>query len=197
MKTVLQYLIAPAPTGGFASTYSSGGVYGLLQCRPDVSHHDCQTFSATATQMAYHNCPNALGARIQLDFRFIRYENYSFASVLDTNVAYALENVQSNHDIQDFNHTLGNLMETLAGQAPLNVNTLFATGSWVVNSSVAIYGLEMCFTTLPPPDCALCLRQAIAAMNGCCSSQIGAQLYLGSCGLRFEIYPFYTQPYLP
>jgi len=197
VDTVLQYLvISAAPAGGF-TTYSYGGVHGLLQCRPDVSLHDCQTCSAAASQMAYQNCPNAIGARIQLESCFIRYENYSFASVLDTNIAYALENVKSNNDIQAFNYTLGNLMETLAGEAPLNVNRLFATGSWVVNSSVAIYGLEMCLRTLPTPDCAICLREAIAAMNGCCSSQVGAQVYLGSCALRFEIYPFYSQPYTP
>jgi hypothetical protein len=189
VNRVLQYLVnAATPTGGLA-TYTYGGVYGLLQCRPDVSHHDCQICSAAASQMAYQECPNAIGARIQLEFCFIRYENYSFVSALDTKVAYALENVKSNHDIQAFNHTLGNLMETLAGEAPLNVNK-FATGAWVVNSSVTVYGLEMCLRTLSAPDCGVCLREAIGAMNDCCSSQIGAQLYLVSCSVRFEIYPF-------
>jgi hypothetical protein len=196
VNRVMQYLVnAAAPTAGLA-TYTYGGVYGLLQCRPDVSPHDCETCSAAASQMTYQDCPNAIGARIQLESCFIRYENYSFASVLDTTVAYALENVKSNHDIKAFQHTLGNLMETLAGEAPLNV-ARFATGSWVVNSSVTVYGLEMCSRTLAAPDCGVCLRKAIGAMNGCCSSRIGAQLYLASCTVRYEIYPFYNQVSLP
>lgn len=189
VNMVLQSLVkAAAPNGGLA-TYTYGGVYGLLQCRPDVSHHDCQSCSAAASQLAYQDCPNAIGARVQLELCFIRYENYSFASDLDTKVSYALENVKSSHDIQAFNYTLANLVETLAGEAPLNVNR-FATGAWLVNSSVTVYGREMCLRTLTAPDCGVCLREAIRAMDECCSSQIGAQLYLGSCSVHFEIYPF-------
>jgi hypothetical protein len=192
VNTVLKYLVnAAAPRGGFA-TYSYGQVNGLLQCRGDVSQQDCQKCSAEASEMAYQDCPNAIGARIQLEFCFIRYEKYSFASVLDTNDVYGLENVKSNADIQGFNHTLGTLMKTLAGKAPLN-GKRFATGSWVVNSSVTIYGLEMCFRSIAGPDCGVCLREAITDMNECCSSQVGAQVYLGSCTVRFETYPFYNR----
>jgi len=189
VKTVLKYLvIGAAPRGGFA-TYSHGEVNGLLQCRGDVSEQDCQKCSALASRMAFDDCPNAIGARIQLEFCFIRYENYTFASVLDTDVVSSLENVKSNVDIKGFNHTLGRLMKTLVGEAPLNKKR-FATGSSVVNSSVTLYGLEMCFTSIAGPGCGVCLRKAIAAMNSCCSSQVGAQVYLGSCTVRFEIYPF-------
>jgi len=197
VNTVLKYLVnAAAPRGGFA-TYSHGQVNGLLQCRGDVSQQDCQKCSAAASQMAYEDCPNAIGARIQLEFCFIRYEKYTFASVLDTNVVASLENVKSNGDIHGFNRTLGTLMKTLAGKAPSN-GKRFATGSWVVNSSVTIYGLEMCSRSLAGPDCGVCLGKAITALNECCSSQVGAQVYLGSCNVRFETYPFYKQPkYLP
>lgn len=191
VNTVLKYLVnTAAPRGGFA-TYSYGQINGLLQCRGDVSEQDCKKCSAAASRMAYEDCPNAIGARIQLEFCFIRYENYTFASVLDTNVVAALENVKSNGEIEGFNHTLGTLVKTLAGKAPLNVKR-FATESLVVNSSVTIYGLEMCQRSLAGPDCGVCLREAITAMNACCSSQVGAQLYLGSCTVRFEIYPFYN-----
>lgn len=189
VNMVLQSLVKTAAHNGGLATYTYGGVYGLLQCRPDVSHHDCQSCSVAASQLAYQDCPNAIGARVQLELCFIRYENYTFASDLDTKVSYALENVKSSHDIQAFNYTLANLMETLAGEAPLNVNR-FATGAWVVNSSVTVYGREMCLRTLTAPDCGVCLREAIRAMDECCSSQIGAQLYLGSCSVHFEIYPF-------
>lgn len=193
VNAVLEYVVrAAAPRGGFA-TYSYGGVNGLLQCRPDISQEDCQKCSAKASQMAYQDCPNAIGARIQLEFCFIRYENYTFASVLDTVEAAALENVKSNGDIEGFNQTLGNLMNTLSGKAPLTVNR-FATGSLAVNSSVTIYGLEMCLRSLSGPDCGVCLKEAITAMNQCCSSQVGAQMYLGSCAVRFEIYPVYDHP---
>lgn len=192
VKTVLKYVVnAAAPRGGFA-TYSYGQVNGLLQCRGDVSEHDCQKCSAAALEMAYQDCPNAIGARIQLEFCFIRYEKYSFATELDTSDVYGLENVNTNGDVKGFNHTLGALMKTLRDEAPFNVKR-FATGSRVVSSSVTIYGLEMCFRSVAGPDCGVCLREAIRDMNECCSARVGAQVYLGSCTVRFETYPFYNQ----
>lgn len=192
VKTVLKHLVnAAAPRGGFA-TYSHGEVNGLLQCRGDVSEQDCRNCSAAASEMAFQDCPNAIGARIQLEFCFIRYEKYSFATQLDTSDVYGLENVNSNGDVRGFNHSLGALMKTLAGKAPMNVKR-FATGSLVVNSSVTIYGLEMCFRSVAESDCGVCLREAIRDMNECCSSQVGAQVYLGSCTVRFETYLFYNK----
>jgi len=139
----------------------------------DVSQEDRQKCSAAASRTAYQGCPNAIGARFQLEFCLIRYENYNFASVLDTVAVAILENVKGNGDIEGFNQTLGNLMNTLSGKAPFTVNR-FATGSSVVNPSVTIYGLGMCLRSLSCPDCGVCLSQALADMNSCCSSQVGA-----------------------
>lgn len=187
---VLKHLVNDAAHSGGFATYSHGQVKGLLQCRGDVSENECQKCSTKASQMAYENCPNAIGARIELEFCFIRYENYNFDSVLDTDVIYTLQNVNSNSDIHGFNKTLENLVESMAAKAPSNVKR-FATKSSEVHSSVTIYGLEMCWRSLEGRDCAVCLRKAIAAMNQCCSSQVGAQVFLASCTIRFEIYPFY------
>ena len=198
VNVVLNYLVsAAAPIGGFI-TYSYGGVNGLLQCRGDVSEQACQNCSVAALQLAYQDCPNAIGARIQLDFCFIRYENYTFASALDTTVAQALVNVNNKSDIQGFNETLGNLLEALAITASFEGKG-FAVGSSVVNNNplnVTIYALEMCFPSFAASDCFVCLKKAVAALNPCCSSQVGGRVYMGSCTVDFEIYPFYTQPYL-
>lgn len=190
LKRLLKSLVnGAAPRGGLA-TRTYGGVQGLVQCRPDVSRHECQSCVAAASERAFQGCPNAISARVQFEFCFIRYENYTFASVLDTSVAYSLESAKSNSNIHGFNHTLANLMATLARKAPLHVNR-FANGAQVVkHSSVTVYGLQMCSTTLAAPDCRACLIQAIGLLNKCCSSQMGAQIYLGSCSVRFEIYPF-------
>lgn len=95
VNIVLKYLVnVAAPSGSFA-VYSYGQVNGILQCRGDVSQQDCQNCFVAVSQMVYKDCPNAIGARIQLEFFFIYYENYTFASVLDTNDIYGLENVKS------------------------------------------------------------------------------------------------------
>ena len=53
---------------------SNGEVNDLLQCRGDVSEKYCQNCSSEASNMAYEDYPNAIGARIQLEFCFICYE---------------------------------------------------------------------------------------------------------------------------
>ena len=194
VNAVLEHLVNAADKSDGFATYSHGQVKGLLQCRGDVSDNECQKCSTKASQMAYEDCPNAIGARIQMEFCFIRYENYNFESVLDTDVVFSVENVKSNSDIHGFNKTLENLLESLAGKAPSNVKRFAAKSSEVHSDSVTIYGLEMCLRSLAEHDCGVCLRTAIAAMNQYgYSSQVGLQMFMGSCTIRFEIYPFYNK----
>eukprot|EP01018_Ginkgo_biloba_P035572 Gb_12662 [translate_table: standard] len=198
INTVLQYLVNGAANNGGFSTYSYGKdsdkINGLLQCRGDVSGMDCYKCSVEASKMIHGECPNAVGARVQLEHCFLRYEHYSFASQLDTDVIYALVNVKSSNDSAAFNKTLVSLVNHLSTEAPAKYG--FATGSAVESSSEKIYGLEMCWKSLSEEDCSKCLSEGISAMFKCCSGRVGAQVYLGTCTVRYEIYPFFKDSYL-
>ncbi|GLJ11687.1 hypothetical protein SUGI_0174650 [Cryptomeria japonica] len=137
---------------------------GRLQCRGDLSPPDCRACSEQAVESIRRDCPNAIGARVQLEFCFLRYENYSFLSKVDSSYWYGLVNVNSDND-ERFNEAARGLMADLSTKAP------------------------MCWRDVSAKDCATCLSKGIEQMFSCCSGRVGVQIFMDSCNLRYEIYP--------
>ncbi|GLJ38396.1 hypothetical protein SUGI_0781820 [Cryptomeria japonica] len=132
-----------------------------LQCRGDLSHADCQVCSAQALKVIHRECPNAIGARVQLEHCFLRYENYTFLSDFDTKRWYDVVNVP---------------------RQPYQVRPGLI--------SVTIYCMEMCWRDMSKDDGASCLSKGYEEVFSISSQKVGAQVFLGSCTLRYEIYPF-------
>ncbi|GLJ06288.1 hypothetical protein SUGI_0035440 [Cryptomeria japonica] len=64
-------------------------VYGLLQCWGDATVEECFNCSNLAITSVRQDCGNAIGAKAWLPKCFIRYDNYSFIGILDTNTKRA------------------------------------------------------------------------------------------------------------
>ncbi|KAL0381084.1 UNVERIFIED_CONTAM: Plasmodesmata-located protein 7 [Sesamum angustifolium] len=62
-------------------------VYGLYQCRGDLSMPDCATCVAQAVTRLGPLCPQTCGGAVQLDGCFVKYDNASFIGVEDKTVA--------------------------------------------------------------------------------------------------------------
>ncbi|CAN6203668.1 unnamed protein product, partial [Urochloa humidicola] len=52
------------------------------------------------------------------------------------------------------------------------------------------YGHAACRAALSAPDCAACLRSAVAQMGDACGHSVGARAVLVDCGVRYEQYAF-------
>ncbi|GLJ38393.1 hypothetical protein SUGI_0781780 [Cryptomeria japonica] len=124
----------------------------------------------------------------KLDHCFLRYENYTFLSDLDTNHWYELVNVNNNTDIH-FNAAIRDLLADLSSRAPASP-IMFALGSSVVSSNVSIYGMEMWWRDMSKDACASCLSKGYEELFSIASQRVGAQIFMGSCTLGYEIYPF-------
>lgn len=188
-------LIRSAVLTGFnASSYGRGSsqVFGRLQCRGDLSPRDCRACSLNALKSIRRDCPNATGARVQLEHCFLRFENYNFISKLDTNLWYRLVN-DDNVASSKFRIALRNLMVDLSARTTSS-NYSFALGSTSVNvsskNSSTIYGMETCWRDMSKHDCATCLSRGLENMFSCCPQRPGVQVFMGSCTLRYEIYAF-------
>ncbi|GLJ38399.1 hypothetical protein SUGI_0781860 [Cryptomeria japonica] len=192
LEEVLKSLTEKAAKAGFgASVYgekTANQVSGRLQCRGDLSPADCRTCAVEAVKVIHRDCPNAIGARAQLEHCFLRYENYTFLSDLDTNFWYGLYNVNNDTDTK-FNAGVRNLLADLSSKAPASP-IKFALGTSVVSSNVTLYGMEMCWRDMSREDCKTCLSKGIEQLFDCCSESVGVQIFMGSCTLRYEIYPF-------
>ncbi|GLJ38395.1 hypothetical protein SUGI_0781810 [Cryptomeria japonica] len=175
LETLLKTLTEKATYAGFDAS-----VYGQ-----EMPNKAC---SAEAVKVIQPDCPNAIGARVQLDHCFLRYENYTFLSDLETNFWYGLVNVNNNNDIH-FNAAIRDLLADLSSRAPTSP-IKFALGSLVVSSNVTIYGMEMCWRDMSKDDCASCLSKGYEEVFSISSQRVGAQVFMGSCTLGYEIYPF-------
>ncbi|GLJ38387.1 hypothetical protein SUGI_0781700 [Cryptomeria japonica] len=192
LEALFKTLTEKAADSGFgASVYGRekpNQLSGRLQCRGDLSPADCGACSAEAVKVVRRDCPNAIGARVQLEHCFLRYENYTFLSQLDTNYWYGLVNVNNNTDT-GFNAAAHSLLADLSRKAPASP-IKFALGSSVVSSNVSIYAMEMCWRDMSGKDCAACISKGIEKLFDCCSEKVGVQVFMGSCTLRYETYQF-------
>ncbi|GLJ38397.1 hypothetical protein SUGI_0781830 [Cryptomeria japonica] len=192
LEALLQTLTEKASYAGFGVSVNGqetpNQVSGRLQCRGDLSPADCSACSAEAVKAVRRDRPNAIGARVQLEHCFLRYENYTFISDLDSNFWYGVSNVSKDTDIH-FNAGVRDLLADLSSRAPTSP-IKFALGSLAVSSNVSIYGMEMCWRDMSRNDCAGCLSKGYEQLFSCCSEKVGAQVFMGSCTLRYEIYPF-------
>eukprot|EP01018_Ginkgo_biloba_P036207 Gb_02280 [translate_table: standard] len=192
LNRVLEDLVQKTSETGFnTSSYgeSPNKVYGLLQCRGDASQVECSTCSLEANASVKEHCPNRIGGRVWLEMCFVRYENYSFFSMLDTigpNFINTknLSNAASKNTTKDF-------LNNLSIQASEPANKGFAVGS-DLHFSNELFGLVQCWRDISLDNCTTCLSKATDSLYECCSQSRGAQAMRGSCIVRYETYSFFN-----
>ncbi|CAL9172291.1 unnamed protein product [Musa hybrid cultivar] len=197
-QTNLNLLLASLSSSTVATGYSndtegqsSDQVHGLALCRGDVSSSVCQTCLDAAVQDIIQSCPNGMASTICYDDCLLRYSNQIFFSTVDTSFRYWAGNSQNVSNQQQFDTTLGNLMDGLTKKASSSPK-LFAAGSANVTSFDKLFGLVQCSRDLSADDCYRCLLDIVNFIPKCCSWKQGGKVYVQSCYLRFESYPFYN-----
>ncbi|XP_058079722.1 cysteine-rich repeat secretory protein 55-like [Magnolia sinica] len=192
---VLAQLVTKASSDGFATASSGGGrietVYGLAQCRGDVSSKDCSACIADAAKQIRQLCPNEADARIWYDYCFLRYDTEDFVGKLDAGVGLIFYNVNNVTDPDTFNRELGTLVERIRAEALAPSNNGLGKGKTKISPFVTIYGLVQCTRDLSRLSCEQCLAIAIANFPKYCKDKEGCQINYSSCRARYEIYPFF------
>ncbi|XP_057840996.1 cysteine-rich repeat secretory protein 55-like [Cryptomeria japonica] len=189
------YTDQSAPQNSGFNTSSHGQfpskVYGLFQCIGNLSATACSNCSRQANDSIKELCANDIGGRVWMDGCFLRYENYNFTTILDTNWS-GLANVNDvTINKQRFVSTTSSLLSNLSDKAYIPANKYLAVGSAKYSTSNKTYGLVQCWRDLSIKDCRSCLVQARKVWQQCCSSKQGVQIMSGSCTVRYELYRFY------
>ncbi|XP_068661236.1 cysteine-rich repeat secretory protein 55-like [Aristolochia californica] len=191
---VLEELVAKTPMNGFAvSSYGIGQlkIYGLGQCRGDVSTDDCSTCISDAAKQLPQLCAEQSDARIWFDYCFLRYSPDNFAGKLDTGFGIFYWNVENATDPEAFEKTLGNLMDGVRAQAIQPKNRGLGKDKTKFTPSVTIYALIQCTRDLPALQCAQCSATAVSNYDNFCKYKKGCRVLYSSCYVRYEIYPFF------
>jgi len=195
LNRVMGDLVNNESQRGFTSSYgqSPNRIYGLLECVGNIAQLDCSICSQQANSSVREFCGNSIGGRVWLNNCFLRYENYSFFTKLDTSGTY-LENLNdiSTSNLTNFRTTVLNLLSNLSDEASNSANKGFAAGLAAYSSIGSLYGLAQCWKDISIKDCGSCLRLATNNLYRFFSVKQGAQALLGSCRVRYAEYNFLT-----
>eukprot|EP00253_Pinus_taeda_P016626 PITA_16626 len=198
LNRVLDSLAQAATQSGFNISVS-GGVYGLFQCRADLTVDQCHTCWQLATTTVRQQCGYAVGGSTWPFHCFLRYENYSFIGKLDTDLGSIVAELFGHDDTgvlmaADFRGAAQNLLNNLAAEAA-NETKRYAFGKALDSLSQRIYGHVQCTRDLNREDCNACLSYSINKIFSF-NTTAGVQYLSQSCILRYEVYPFYNSSVL-
>ncbi|CAD6333400.1 unnamed protein product [Miscanthus lutarioriparius] len=188
---------AAASSSGFAKNITGGAapdqVYGLAQCRGDISAERCRACLVNSAREVASRCPGRKSAVLIYEGCLLRYSNASFFGEADTsNPLYMCD--LDNATQPQFASSLDGLMRSLAEKA-YGSPRLFAAGSVDLADYEKIYGMVQCTRDLGPDDCEGCLAtNAVSKIQTYknCSGRQGGRLFNWSCYIRFEVAPFFN-----
>ncbi|KAG8387240.1 hypothetical protein BUALT_Bualt02G0000900 [Buddleja alternifolia] len=189
---LLSQLVQGTIQHGFVATSYGEGVdeiYGLSQCRGDVSKNDCSICIKDAAKEILKLCPNQSDARVWYDYCFLRYNKVRFFGQVDTSGAYLI-NVQNVTGVDNFSEKRGSLINQISSEAVKPPNRLGKEKS-KISPFLTLYGLVQCTRDLSETNCAQCLAVAIRNVPGVCGNRRGCQVLYSSCYVRYELYPFF------
>ncbi|KAH9754418.1 cysteine-rich receptor-like protein kinase 10 [Citrus sinensis] len=188
-----RYLYSNATEGDYPDK-----VYGLYNCRFDVSNDVCQDCIKVAIHTIVTNCTGAKEAIVWYDQCMVRFCNSSFPSWLETEPSVALLITINVTDPYKFSNILAQSFSDLI-QNVTSRDFEYPAAAQMVNASSIdkLRTLVQCIPYLSKSDSNICLRGAVAQIPNCCYGKRGARILTPSCNIRYELYPFFEDPTVP
>ncbi|OMO99226.1 hypothetical protein COLO4_13430 [Corchorus olitorius] len=152
-------------------------VYGLYQCRGDLSMPDCATCVARAVSQTGSLCPTACGGAVQLQGCYVKYDNATFLGVEDKNVVLKKCGPSVEYDKE---------AEIVGRRDAMMGGLMSGGGAFRVGGSGEVQGLAQCVGDLSAGECQDCLSAAIGRLKTECGAANYGDMYLGKCYARFS-----------
>ncbi|XP_019160969.1 PREDICTED: cysteine-rich repeat secretory protein 15 [Ipomoea nil] len=168
--------------GNYSSANPDGSVFGLYQCRGDLKTRECSICIAKAIEQVTLVCPFTLGATMQLDGCFLRYEHSDFIGKLDTSLMFKRCGYDGVNDAADFVKRRDDVLADIQAGAAMGFR---------ISSSGLVHGLAQCLGDLSASDCSACLSDAVAKMISLCGSAAAADVFLAQCYARYWVSSYY------
>ncbi|KAJ7950943.1 Cysteine-rich repeat secretory protein like [Quillaja saponaria] len=165
--------------GNGSSTPAEGTIYGLYQCRGDLKTTDCSKCIESCVNQISLVCPYSLGASLQLEGCYLRYEHIDFLSKLDTSLRYRKCSKAVNNDVEFFRRRDDVL------------DDLQAASGFRVSTSGLVEGYAQCLGDLSAADCSSCLADAVGKLKTSCGSAAAADVFLAQCYARYWASGYY------
>ncbi|KAK4278034.1 hypothetical protein QN277_015934 [Acacia crassicarpa] len=181
----LQALLTSLLSSATYSSYSnftvlgSSVIYGLYQCRGDLSMPVCSSCISRSLARLSSLCPSTCGAAVQLDGCFVKYDNATFVGVEDKTVLFKKcgpsvgSGGGSGNDV---------------GSSEAVLYGLSGSGGYFrVVGSGNVQGVAQCTGDLGLDQCQDCLSEAIRRLKSDCANADYGDVFLGKCYARYSI----------
>ncbi|XP_058186742.1 plasmodesmata-located protein 7 [Rhododendron vialii] len=150
-------------------------IYGLYQCRADLSMPDCATCVARSVSQLGVLCSQNCGGAVQLQGCFVKYDNTSFFGVEDKTVV-----------LKKCGPSVGYATEAMNGRDLVLGSMGGATGAYRVGGSADVQGVAQCVGDLNGGQCQDCLSEAIRRLKSDCGTAVYGDMYLAKCYARYS-----------
>ncbi|GAV66673.1 Stress-antifung domain-containing protein [Cephalotus follicularis] len=155
------------------STNSQDTIYSLYQCRGDLSNGDCARCVARAVSQLGTVCLDSIGAALQLEGCFVKYDNRSFLGVEDNTEVLKKCGpliVYDSNELTRRDEVLAYLAASDGTYKPYRVG---ASGD--------VSGVAQCVGDLSESECQECVSEAIGRLKTECGTAPWGEVYLAKC----------------
>ncbi|KAK7322541.1 hypothetical protein VNO77_25926 [Canavalia gladiata] len=195
LQNTLSWLSTAAGTGkGYNHTSIGNGtvdvVYGLYDCRGDITGYFCQFCVSTAASEILQRCPNRSSAVIWFNYCILRYSNHDFIGNLTISPSWQIVESKNITDPEELKKA-EDYLQSLRREATVETNNLYAMGEFNLSNSEERYGLVQCSRDLTNDECSQCLEAMIEKIPQCCGTKLGWQILAPSCLIKYDDFMFY------
>ncbi|MED6120353.1 hypothetical protein PIB30_118685 [Stylosanthes scabra] len=197
LNSVLSWLSSDAATSkGYnhtaVGTATKDAVYGLYDCRGDVTGTFCQFCVSTAAADILQHCPNRSSAVIWYNYCILRYSNHDFIGNLTTTPSWQIPQTKNTTNSTLELQNAETNMQSLIKNATVETKLLYAMGEFNSGGSLGErYGLVQCSRDLTSEQCRECLNDMLDQVPKCCATKVGWQVLAPSCLIKYDDFMFY------
>ncbi|KAK8935464.1 Cysteine-rich repeat secretory protein 3 [Platanthera zijinensis] len=179
---VASTLLSQSSASKFFNTSSPDqSIYGLFQCRGDLSSSDCAACVAKAVPMWSSLCGAALAARVQLVGCYALYEVAGFPQVSGNQMLYKKCGSGSGG---------GEGFEEQRDTALSSLQSGVAAGrGFYATTYQSVYAMAQCEGDLSSSACGQCVEEAVQKSQVECGGANSGQVYLDKCYASYNYYP--------
>ncbi|KAG6515129.1 hypothetical protein ZIOFF_025514 [Zingiber officinale] len=197
LLTVVAELESNANSSGFYNTtirdQRVGDLFGLALCREDpaaLPSSACAGCLHRARTAIAGECTKKTQGIMWYDDCLLRYSNQTIFNVVDSEGRTFCSGDSVSSDTANITITgAGAVVEAAVGNA-----SLFASGTYTSRNANTSYVTAQCTRDLSRHNCQRCLGDGMnRIMTDNCTQRRGWQFLSGSCMIRYEAYPFFTQ----
>jgi len=170
-------------TSSSSSAGAASSVFGLFQCRGDLSASDCAACVSRATSSWPAVCGPSVAARVQLAGCLALYEVSGFPQVSGVQMLFKTCGTGGGGGGGDFE------VRRDTAFAALEAGVATSSAGFVATSYQAVYAMAQCEGDLSAADCAQCVTQAVQHVEVECGGAPSGQVYLDKCYISYSYYP--------